>query len=392
MHVPTAWYQLLALLESQLPQLRPAAQRGLAWWVVGTVLAHSACQNAVVTALSPFRSPAALRQALREWLYDGQDRAAPCQTQLDVRACFAPLLGWVLRWWRSEQLALAVDATHLRQDLVILAVSVLYRGTAIPVAWHVQRGQTRGSWVTPLVELLELLQPVIPNELEVLVLADRGLWSPTLWQAIQAIGAHPLLRVQGRATFKPDGAERVPLRCLAPRAGTAWVGRGRAFKDRPVPGRCTALVVWADGQDEPWLLLTDLAPERVGLGWYGLRAWIEVGFRALKRLGWHWERSRRTDPMRVSRHWLVLAVATLWTVAVGTRAEEAEWSRRSAWQVYSPQPVPPAYRRRVSLIGRGLAWIRAQIIAGVVWQRLWFGANPWPLPPNGLNASYHDSS
>jgi hypothetical protein len=39
--------------------------------------------------------------------------------------------------------------------------------------------------------------------------------------------------------------------------------------------------------------------------------WIEFGFRALKGLGWRWERTRRTDPDRVARHWLVLAVATL---------------------------------------------------------------------------------
>lgn len=33
-------------------------------------------------------------------------------------------------------------------------------------------------------------------------------------------------------------------------------------------------------------------------------------------------RSRRTDPARVDRHWLVLAVATLWVLAYGTRVEE----------------------------------------------------------------------
>ena len=36
------------------------------------------------------------RQDLREWLHDGADRAAPCWVQLDVDACFAPLLRWVL--------------------------------------------------------------------------------------------------------------------------------------------------------------------------------------------------------------------------------------------------------------------------------------------------------
>ena len=66
------------------------------------------CQNAVASALSPRGSWNNLRQYLREWLYDGSDRARPCKTELDVSLCFAPLLKWVLAWWRSGRLALAV--------------------------------------------------------------------------------------------------------------------------------------------------------------------------------------------------------------------------------------------------------------------------------------------
>lgn len=392
MHVPAPWYQLRELIERYLPHLRPAERHGLAWWVLGTILAHSACQTAVVTALSPFRRATAARQALREWLYDGPDKAKACQTQLDVRACFAPLLGWVLQWWQSERLALAVDATHHRQDLVILVVSVLYRGTAIPVAWHVQHGLARRSWVAVLVRLLAQLQPVIPAELPVLVLADRGLWSPRLWCAIQACGAHPLLRLQSRVTFQPDGGRRVPLRSLVPGPGSAWIGPGRPFKDRQVPGHCTALVVWGEAQEGPWLLLTDLAPDAVGPGWYGLRSWIEVGFRSLKSMGWHWDRSRRTDPERVARHWLVLAVATLWTVGVGTWAEEAAWVDQPAWQVRRPQPRPADYRRQTSIFRQGCAWITAQFIAGRYWEDFWLADDPWPSTPGKLHITYHDAS
>ena len=57
---------------------------GLVLWVCGAILAGSACQNAVASALSPWRSWNNLRQYLREWLYDGSDRTSPCQTQLDA--------------------------------------------------------------------------------------------------------------------------------------------------------------------------------------------------------------------------------------------------------------------------------------------------------------------
>ena len=62
---------------------------------MGTILARSSCQNAVVAALLVMGNWNSLRQYLREWLYDGHDRASPCQVQLDVRSCFVPLLRWL---------------------------------------------------------------------------------------------------------------------------------------------------------------------------------------------------------------------------------------------------------------------------------------------------------
>ena len=65
------------------------------------------------------------------------------------------------------------------------------------------------------------------------------------------------------------------------------------------------------------------------MSWYALRFWIELGFKAIKSLGWQWQKTRRTDPARISRHWLVLSVATLLALAYGTRVEDA-YDRRIA--------------------------------------------------------------
>ena len=66
----------------------------------------------------------------------------------------------------------------------------------------------------------------------------------------------------------------------------------------------------AEGQTAPWVLLTDLAPAAVGVVWYGLRVWIELGFKVLKSMGWQWQQTQRDECERVARHWLVLALAT----------------------------------------------------------------------------------
>jgi hypothetical protein len=393
MRVPQEWYQLEAQLAAHLPELRPAQQRGLAWWVYGTVLAGSACQHAVLAVLLELGPWHAWRQYLREWLYDGADRAAPTQprTQLDVTTCFAPLLRWLLGWWQGDQLALAIDATAHGATVEALVVSVLYRSCAIPVAWAILPANEPGAWMPRILTLLRQLQPAVPRRLPVLVLADRGLWSPALWTRIRRLGWHPLLRVRGDSRFRPAGYRRhQAARSLVAGPGHAWVGTGVAFKHRPVCRAATLLVVWDADQAEPWVLLTDLAPDAVGVCWYGLRVWIELGFRALKGLGWQWEHTRRTDPARVARHWLVLAVATLDTLAYGTRAEDAAWLGvpPANLRVAPALPAPPA-PRTLSVFRRGLACFQRHLLRGHLWGRLWLTAAPWPSAPPSLVIHYH---
>ena len=64
------------------------------------------------------------------------------------------------------------------------------------------------------------------------------------------------------------------------------------------------------------------APATSDAGWYGVRAWIEQGFKVTKRAGWQWQRTRMTQPDRAARLWLAVAVATLWLLSVGGQAEE----------------------------------------------------------------------
>src|SRR3954454_14240889 len=314
----------------------------------------------------------------------GADKACPCAAQVDVERCLAPLPRWVLAWWQGRELALAVDATAHREDVVALVVSVLYRGSAIPVAWAVLPGNVPGPWLGPILRLLRRLRPAVPAGWTVLVLADRGLWSPRLWKRVRDLGWHPLLRIQRRTTIAPDGGERRPAGALV-RPGEAWVGRGRLGRPKGRGLTVTLVAAWTAAQEEPWVVVTDLAPDRVGVSWYALRAWVELGFRALKGVGWQCQRSRRTDPARVARHWLVLAVASLWVLAHGTRVEDARERGLPPPRLRAP-PVPPAAARprRISLFGLGLQWLRHLLARGRPWRRLWLPPPPLAPPPPRL--------
>ena len=118
------------------------------------------------------------------------------------------------------------------------------------------------------------------------MLSDRGLYARWLYRRIVRLGWHACLRINTGGTFHPEGhARRRPLKHLVPEPGARWAGRGVAFTGRARRLECTLLACWEPGYKDPWLLLTDLAPEASEAAWYGLRAWIEQSFKVAKRGG-----------------------------------------------------------------------------------------------------------
>jgi hypothetical protein len=320
-----AVYQWTEVVTTHMPHLSKSQAMVLALWSLGMVLARSCALTAVSLFLAEGleRKANSVRQQLREWCYEAKAKRGGPRQEVKVEACFAPLLAWVLSWWEGRQLALAVDATTLGQRFVVLVVSVLYRGCAIPVAWTVLPATEKHAWRGEWLRMLRQVRAVVPRRFFVLVLADRGLYARWLFQRIVRLGWHPLLRINTGGTFRPAASGHYqPLRRLVPQPGTQWVGQGTAFQGPRRRLNCTLLARWDTGYADPWLLVTDLAPSAGAACWDGLRAWIEQGFKIAKRGGWQWHRTRMRDPQRAARLWLAVAVATLWLLSVGGMAEE----------------------------------------------------------------------
>jgi hypothetical protein len=166
-----------------------------------------------------------VRQQLREFCYEANAKRGQPRQALAVESCFAPVLAWVLSWGEGHQLAFAVDATTLGQRFVVLVVSVLYRGCAIPVAWTVLPAGEKHAWRQEWLRMLRQVRAVVPRRFFVIVLADRGLSARWLFQRIVRLGWHPLLRINTGGTFRPAASVHYqPLRKLVPQPGTQWVG------------------------------------------------------------------------------------------------------------------------------------------------------------------------
>lgn len=383
-------YQWTDVIRTRLPHLSKPQATVLALWSLGMVVARSCALTAVSGLLAGWleRKPNTVRQQLREFLSDQPDKRGPQRQELVVRTCFRPLRAWVLAGYRGQHVALALDATTRGDRFGVLAVRVVYRGCAIPVAGTVLRAGDRHGWRQEWLVLLRLLGRAVPRQWPVVVLADRGRYARWLYRRITRLGWHPFLRVNLGGSFRPEGHDACrPLRTLTPTVGTAWAGQGGAFKGKARPLRCTLLARWEAGYRDPWLMLTDLPPAAAEVGWYGMRAWIEHGFKLTKRAGWQWQRTRITDPARAERMWLAVAVATLWLVRVGGAAE----ADLPEGTLADPTPALTVARRQraatqVRLLGvfrRGWVAILVALLTHVPLPLGVLVPEPWPVRPPG---------
>jgi hypothetical protein len=369
----------------------PLERRNSAGWICRSRAQVSALLSAIVGEREQ-----TVFQRLREWYLDQEQKTGEKRRELEVTTCFAPLLQWVERLihFRGEEkhrLALALDATSLRNQWTILAVSVLMAGCAIPVAWKVLPAEQEGSWRPHWEALLNCLGPSVPQDWQVLVLADRGLYARWLWDAIVAWGWHPFLRINVGSKAREVGHEQFEwLNHWIPAPGTSWQGKMECFAGKASRLVATVLMHWEPGYESAWIILTDLEPQDAQIAWYRLRTWIEGGFKDFKRGFWGGHHSKMERASCVERLWLAMSVAQLWCVSLGSQAEAG---LEEAFRLHEPgkdlpekhlartkrtRPAGQLPPRRLSCVLRGHLLLLAMQFQGKTFSIGILLADTWP--------------
>lgn len=266
-----------ATIDEQLPKLSKPQATVLALWSFGIIIVRSCSISAVKLILAGLFDikENTIRQRLKEFYLDSNDKKGQKRTQINVRECFVRecfvfILKWIIKHWKTKQIALAMDATTLGLSFTVLAISVLYRGCSIPIAWTITKGNEEGEWNKEWIDMLSLLL----YQYTVIVATDRGLYSPVLFRS--KMKWHPFMRINKGGTFRPKGHKDFrPISSFAREPKTHWQGIGTAFK----PLDCTLHTV--------------------------KKIRMKHGFKHTKRegLGWHW--TRMESPTRAERVWFV---------------------------------------------------------------------------------------
>ena len=296
------------------PNLSKPQVKRLAEYSLGMIIAQAIGLSRVAWALAELlnQSYQSVQQRLREFYLPASKKWGGKRRELEVEACFAPLLAWLLQGWRGLRLPIALDATNLGDRFTVLSIHVLIRSCAIPVAWKVVRAHEKGSWKPYWLGLLEQFASIVPERMTVIALADEGLYAKWLYEKIEELGWHPFMRVNEKHNvFKADNEAYRPLSSLMAQPGDSFAARGTLFRAAPARLNCTLLGFWEKGHEKPWWVVTNLEPQAATAAWYEMRFWIERSYFHAKSGGFDWQETRMDDPERAERIWLVMAVASV---------------------------------------------------------------------------------
>lgn len=200
------------------------------------------------------------------------------------------------RFKSRRPVTLALDATTLKEDFWVLAVSVSYKGRSIPIlvkgwkdvnAKYDYWGRVKG--------VLKELKEILPEGYEYELLADRGFQGEEMFDVCNELGIDFIVRINDSYRMKlPNGEEFIQLSLFK----DGYYPRVTLGKKAPTPGLnvCINGTMTETGEEAKWYLVSNKeSSHQEMVERYTHRFWIEESFKDLKSK-LHWERYTKKIP------------------------------------------------------------------------------------------------
>ena len=329
---------------ARLRQLRPrewvTRPRTFAWLMVGLLMSRSVHLSRIASKIPSAAKEVSIVRRLERLV----DNAA-----IRVRPWYEPV---ARRWLEaaatsSGEIRLILDTTKVGFDHRLLIVGLAFRRRAIPLAWTWQSGARGHSSAWVQLALLTYVHKLIPADVPVLIVGDTEFESGDLQQQLTAWRWDYVLRQKPNnqvQRLSQDAWQRFGDLVSGP-GQSVWVEQG--WLTLKHEQRANLLAHWQVGEDEPWLLATNLPSPRATRHAYGRRMWLEEMFGDWKGHGFDLETSHLRHFARLSRLTLAVALLYVWIIRTGVNVI------KHGLRHY----VDRKDRRDLSIFQIGLRWI-----------------------------------
>lgn len=249
------------------------------------------------------------------------------------------------------EIRLLTDGTKVGFGHQLLMISLAYRRRALPIAWTWIPARRGHSSALTQLALLGYVRRLIPASAPVLVAGDSEFGAIPVLQQLEAWGWFYVLRQKASNQVKTRPAQAwQDFGQLVQRPGqSVWCDEAELTRKYAHP--TNLLAHWQVGEEEAWLLATNLPHRQIALQVYGRRMWTEEMFGDLKGHGFDLESTHLQHISRLSRLTLAVALLYVWVISVGTaviKNGERPW-------------VDRADRRDLSIFQIGLRWIERRL-------------------------------
>ncbi len=319
----------------------------LTWAVVGLLLEKAISLTVWATVIQGRAQWAASRyRRLHRWMHN--EKVTP-------HTIYAPLVQAALARWTEVCIYVALDTSVLWNKFVLVRLSLIYRGRAIPLAWTVLvHPSARVAFVDYRDVLYRAAELFAPGQ-RIVLLADRGFCDVELLLALKQLGWHYRIRAKQSLTVYRAGRHKgCPVERMLPGRGQARFVQHVLLTHRQI-GPVYVALAWPAAGSDPWIVISDEPTELSTFDEYGLRFDIEENFLDDKSGAFQVQESEIRSASALSRLFLVLAVATLYLVSTGEQVVRIQLRR----------VVDTHWERGLSYLQIGWRWIRRCLAQGM---------------------------
>ena len=274
--------------------------------------------------------------------------------------------------WQDQKIYLALDASSLWDEFVIVRLALVYRGRALPLSWVVLKQKSTMVAFENYKHILKAAATILPKKCSVLLLADRGFDDNDLFCAARDLGWGFRIRLKKSLKIHRVSKPSCNVGELMPAKGSALFLHKVWITDR-IFGPVHLALAHAKTRNgyEEWAILSDDPTNLHTFDEYALRFDLEENFLDDKSAGFQLESGEIRNSGALERLALILATATLYLVSTGTAVVTLGF-RTS---------VDTHWQRGLSYFQIGWRWIR-HAFAHSSWLMpfLWFDCTTDPFP------------
>ena len=350
-------------VSNKLKQMMPQGSQNqvvvLAMMVAGIVMGRKAQLSTMGLNVPHQAKPASLTKRFQRFVKN---------KHVDRSALFMPFAEQILQHLSSKRLFITMDASQVGRGCMTLMVAVIYRQRAIPLAWIVYEGKKGHTVAARHIEVLELLKAVLPEDADVVLLADAEYDTVEMLTWVEAETAWAfIVRTDPRILITELGVQ-YPIRALLSEVDRCVAVPDVLFTAQNY-GPVMAVAFWQTPHKKPVYLISNHPRLQDVCRFYAKRFKIETMFSDKKSRGFNIQKSHLRHPERIARLLLAVALSYIWIVYMGASVADDE-DKRSL--------IDRPNRTDKSLFRLGLDWLTHALTRDLA-----FDVHFHPLPTSG---------